>query len=83
MDDDHTADGWVVVHDRSALPPSEYENLYVLGPLPSKELAEVLETRMTCDCRRMVVPIFFPPGIQMMLVVPESVLEGRQDGPVH
>lgn len=85
--DDHTADGWAILHDRTALPPSEYENLYILGPVPSKEIAEMLEASMSCDCRRSVVPIFFPPGIQMMMVVPEAAVEaalaGVSDGPVH
>jgi hypothetical protein len=36
MATDHEADGWAILHDRSALPPdARYSNLYLFGPLPS------------------------------------------------
>jgi hypothetical protein len=66
--DDHEADGWAVLHDRSGLPPdARYADLYLFGPLPSKEVADLIESNSECPCKRRVVPLFFPDGVTMML----------------
>ena len=77
------ADGWAIMHDRSALPSDEYESLYLFGPLPSKEVADIIESSMECTCKRTVVPLFFPTGVTMMLtaLLPDTLMP--TDGPVH
>ena len=86
MDEDHTVDGWAVLHDRSALPPSDdYATLYLVGPFPNRELADLIKSSLECPCRTTVVPVFFPPGLTMMVAVPlpDTGMPTGDDGPIH
>ena len=84
MTDEHEADGWAVLHDRSALAPSEdYANLYLVGPFPNKTLADLVLAQLECPCRKTVVPVFFPPGMTMMVTIPLPDIDTPTDGPVH
>jgi hypothetical protein len=85
-EDDHTADGWAILHDRTGLPPlPDTASLYLLGPLPSKELADLITAQLECPCLKTVVPIFFPAGIRMMLAVPlpDTSMLTDDDEPIH
>ena len=78
------ADGWGILHDRSLLPPADdYETLYLVGPLPAKELADLVMAGMKCACRKQVIPLFFPPGVSMMLAMPLPDVDVPADEPVH
>lgn len=80
---DHEADGWAVMHDRSSLPPSEYPTYYLFGPLPTKEVADVIQSASECECRKTVVPLFFPAGVTMMVTALLPDTDMPTDGPVH
>ena len=77
------ADGWAVMHDRSSLPPDNNEPIYLFGPFPSREVADVIEASMECECKRRVVPLFFPHGVTMMVtaLLPDTLMP--TEGPVH
>lgn len=77
------ADGWAVMHDRSALPSDEGEPIYLFGPFPSKEVADVIESTMECECKRRVVPLFFPVGVKMMIAALPLDMPMPTEGPVH
>jgi hypothetical protein len=78
------ADGWGITHDRSALPPDgDSVTLYMVGPFPSKEVADLIEASMGCLCQRRVIPLFFPNGVTMMVTVPLPGIDTTTDGPVH
>jgi hypothetical protein len=64
------------------LPSSEYETFYLFGPLPTKEVADLIESSAECACRRSVVPIFFPKGVTMMLAAIASG-PAPADEPIH
>jgi len=82
--DEHEADGWAVLHDRSALPPQgDYAPLYLVGPFPNKELADLIMFRLECPCHKTVIPVFFPPGLTMMVSIPLPDTDTDTDGPVH
>jgi hypothetical protein len=83
-DDEHEADGWAVLHDRSFLPQQgDYAPLYLVGPFPNKELADLILARLECPCRKTVIPVFFPMGMTMMLTIPLPDTDTDTEGPVH
>jgi hypothetical protein len=73
-------DGWGILHDNPV--PGADPQMYVMGPFPSRGIADVLFTRMTCSCTKRVIPIRFPPGISMMLSVPD-LTEDHTHEPIH
>ena len=58
-------------------------NLYLFGPFPSREVADLIEASMECECKRRVVPLFFPTGVTMMVTALLPDMPMLTDGPVH
>lgn len=69
VDEEHGADGWGVVHN-NPLPGPNNAPEYMFGPLPSKEVADLISAGATCACKTRVIPLFFPAGVTMMVTVP-------------
>lgn len=81
-DEGHDADGWGIVHNNPVPGPDNVPE-YMFGPLPSKEVADLISAGATCACKTRVIPLFFPHGITMVvgLDLPDTAMP--TDGPVH
>ena len=83
-DEEHEADGWVVVHY-----PADGGEPYALGPYPpdERESIEQFVAEQECTCRRVLFPLGFPRGIKMLMVLDvEAALlttTPRRTEPVH
>lgn len=74
------ADGWGVIHINPN-PGPDHAPEYMLGPLPIKELADLIKAASTCGCTTRVIPLFFPPGLAMVMTVPDRAHEDPP--PIH
>lgn len=78
--------GWGVLHDRTALDDGG-EAFYIFGPLPSREVADLIQSALGCSCRTRVVPLYFPNGVTMrleaMMYSPHPLDAAPVDGHIH
>lgn len=76
--------GWAIMHDRTLL-HEEGEPFYLFGPLPSREIADLIVASLECECAKRVVPLFFPGGVTMRLeaTMPSVLLPPPVDGHIH
>jgi hypothetical protein len=82
-DENDGPDGWGVIHNNPN-PGADHAPEYMFGPVPIKALADLMVTAGNCDCRKHVVPVFFPRGIKLMLDVSDfAAPEPEPAGPIH
>ena len=79
---DHAADSWRVVHDNPNPGPENVPE-YMFGPLPSKEVADLISAASECECKTRVIPLFFPNGVKMVMVVPLPATDTPTDDLVN
>lgn len=56
-------DGWGVLHTDGK------DHGYMFGPLPSKEVADLIQSQVECECITHVVQVYFPEGLTMLMRV--------------
>jgi hypothetical protein len=81
-DEGHSADGWGVVHNNPNPGPDNVPE-YMFGPLPSKEVADLISASAVCACKTRVIPLFFPGGITMTIASLSLDMPMPTDEPVH